>query len=162
MVGVLAEGHRVTGREPGAALGPGLAAVMGHEEGRAPVDEDHDRRADRVDVQDSSGGPRRREAQRALALHGAAGLVACELVLLRGGADLDEVGAVVAAGDGDQRPFRLPSMALTEPLASRAADTGECFRRRYARYEVVHESPAPVGSMPSSGIVGTCSATPSA
>ena len=125
MVGVFAEGHGVPGREAGAALVPGLAAVVGNEEGRSPVDEDDDRRADRIDVEDSSGRPRGREAQRALALHGASGLVARKEILLRVGADLDEVGAVVAAGQDDQRPFRLPSMALTAPFASRAAETGE-------------------------------------
>ena len=162
MVGVLAQGDRVARREARASLGPRLAAVVRDEEGRAPVDEHDDRRADRVHVEGAPGCPRGRQAQRALALDRSSGLVACQEILVGRGADLDEVGAVVAAGDDDQRPRRLPSMALTAPLASRAAETGECLRRRYARYEVVHESPAPVGSMPSSGIVGTCSATPSA
>ena len=106
---------------------------MGDEERWPPVDEDDHRRADRVDVQDQASRPGRGEAERALALHCAAGLVACEEILVGTGTDLDEVGAVVAAGDDDQRPRRLPSMALTAPLASRAADTGECLRRRYSR-----------------------------
>jgi len=125
VVGVLGERHRMPRREAGAALVPGLAAVVGDEEGRSPVDEDDDRRADRVDVEDSSGRPRGREAERALPFDGTAGLVARQEILLRVGADLDEVGAVVAAGQDDQRPFRLPSMALTAPFASRAAETGE-------------------------------------
>ena len=130
VVGVLPERDRAAGREAGTALGPGLAAVVGDEEGRPPVDEDDDRRAYGVDVEDSPRRPRGREPERALALDRAAGLVACELILVRGGADLDEVRAVVAAGEDDQRPRRLSSIALTAPFASRAAETGECLRRR--------------------------------
>ncbi len=133
MVGVLPQRDGVARRQACTSLAPRLAAVVGDEERRPPVDEDDDRRADRVDVQDQPGRPGGGETERALALHCAAGLVACEEVLVGGGADLDEVGAVVAAGDDDQRPRRLPSMALTAPLASRAADTGECLRRRYSR-----------------------------
>ena len=117
-------------REARASLRPRLAAVVRDQEGRAAVDEDHDRRADGVHVEDAAGRPRGREPERALALDRPTGLMAGELVLVRGRADLDEVGAVVAAGEDDQRLRRLPSMALTAPFASRAAETGECFRRR--------------------------------
>jgi hypothetical protein len=98
-----------------------------------PVDEDHDRGADGVDVEDAPGRPGWREPERALALDRTSRLVAGQRVLARGRADLDEVGAVVAAGEDDQRPRRLPSMALTAPFASLAAEMGACFRRRYAR-----------------------------
>jgi hypothetical protein len=130
VVGALAERDRAARWEAAASLRPRLAAVVRDEERRAPVHKDHDRRADGVDIQDALGRPRGREPERALPLDRASGLVAGELVLVRARADLDEVCTVVAAGEDDQRPLRLPSMALTAPLARRAAETGECFRRR--------------------------------
>lgn len=120
-------------REAGATLAPRLAAVVGDEERRASIDEDHDRGAGGVDIEDESCGPGGREPERPLALDRASRLVAGKRVLVRRRADLDEVDAVVAAGEDDQRPRRLPSMALTAPFASLAAEMGACFRRRYTR-----------------------------
>src|SRR5918996_51551 len=162
MVGVLAQRDGATLRQPRATLRPRGAPVAGDDERRLAVEEQDEGRAARVDVEDPAGCPRRRQLERALALHGRAGLAPGELVLVRGCAHLDEVRPVVAAGEDDQRAGHLPRSALTAPLASRAAETGECRCRRYVRYAAVHESPAPVGSTPASGKVGMCSARPSA
>ncbi|MGH3016370.1 MAG: NAD(P)-binding protein [Gaiellaceae bacterium] len=162
VVRVLAERDGAPRREPGAALRPGGTAVVGDDERRLAVEEQDDGRAARVHVEDAAGGPGRRQAERALALHRRAGLATRELVLGRARAHLDEVRAVLAAGDDDQRAGHRPRRALTAPFASRAAETGEWRCRRYVRYAAVQESPAPVGSMPSSGKVGMCSARPSA
>ena len=99
-------------------------------ERRAAVEQEDDRGADRVHVEDVPGGPGWRQAQRPLPLDGRALLPPGELILVGGRADLDEVRPVLAAGDHDQRPGHRPSSAPTAPLASRAADTGAWRWRR--------------------------------
>ena len=138
MVGVLGQGDRAAARETAAAFVPGLAAVVGGEERRAPIESEEDGGADRVDVHQVGGRPVRHELERSRAVgHRAALLDPGQLVLVPACAELDQVEAVGTLREHDQRPrhgigSRPERSPWTSAVARWAEDTGPCPARREA------------------------------
>ena len=120
VVRALAERDGRARGQPGAALAPRAAAVVGDHERRTAVQEEDDGRAHGVDVQRLAGGPGRREVERPCPFHRGSFVALEELVAGSVITDLDRVDAVVAA---DLRPHAASSARTTSP-ASRAAERG--------------------------------------